>query len=86
MTSMNRIERQAFEVSEFNRADYMKNLNNRNEDFKVRISDFKKWLIENDKMDYFLQEVSYSEPDIFGIAIDFSIPVTMVKYFRMKGA
>ena len=85
MTSMNRFEKEAFEISEFNRADYMKNLNSRNEDFKVRISDFKKWLIENDKMDYFLQEVSYSEPDIFGIAIDFSIPVTMVKYFR-KGA
>ena len=85
MTSMNRFEKEAFEVSEINRADYMENLNNRNKDYKISINDFKKWLIKNDKMDYFIQEISYSEPDIFGIAIDFSIPVTMVKFF-MKGA
>lgn len=86
MTSMNRFERQTFEVSEFNRADYLENLNNRNEDYKVSISDFKKWLIENDKMDYFIKEISYAELEVFGIAIDFSIPVSMVKYFRRKGA
>lgn len=58
---------------------------NVNPDYKTTKEDFIEWLYENNEVITFAHEIEHIEDDSdrFAIAVDYSIPVTMVRYFEM---
>ena len=64
-----------------NKIQYMKEINY-DPEYKITVKEFTKWLAENNMEDTFNKMLK--EKDDYDIALDFSIPVTMVKYFRNK--
>ena len=51
-------------------------------EYKITVVEFKEWLTENNMKDTFQNLLKDEDKDDYDIALDFSIPVTMVKYFR----
>ena len=64
-----------------NKIQYMKEINYDLE-YKITVKEFTEWLAENNMEDTFNKMLK--EKDDYDIALDFSIPVAMVKYFRNK--
>ena len=64
-----------------NRIQYMKEINI-DPEYKITVAEFKEWLTENNMEDTFQNLLKDEDKDDYDIALDFSIPVTMVKYFR----
>ena len=64
-----------------NRIQYMKEINI-DPEYKITVVEFKEWLTENNMKDTFQNLLKDEDKDDYDIALDFSIPVTMVKYFR----
>ena len=53
------------------------------EDYKTTIADFRTWLNDNNMVDTFAERLQHPALyDDYEIAVDFSIPLTMVRYFR----
>lgn len=68
-----------------NERNYRTEINNGNEDYKISIADFIELISADNRMKDSFQEAITSENDLFFIACDFSIPVSMVKYFKKVG-
>mgnify|MGYP006896802671 CR=1 FL=1 len=64
-----------------NKIQYMKEINY-DPEYKITEKEFTEWLAENNMEDTFNKMLK--EEDDYDIALDFSIPVAMVKYFRNK--
>lgn len=62
---------------------YMKEINT-DPEYRTTLKEFTQWLEENNMVDIFNKMLQNEENDDYYIAVDFSIPVTMVKYFRKK--
>lgn len=59
---------------------------NTNEEYNITVAEFAEWLEENNLTEHFTKEVNNitTEDDIYYIAVDYSIPVIMVKYFQKR--
>lgn len=59
---------------------------NTNEEYNITVAEFAEWLEENNLTKHFTKEVNNitTEDDIYYIAVDYSIPVIMVKYFQKR--
>lgn len=59
---------------------------NVNKNFNISISDFSAWLEDNSYTKLFSEELDKieNEDDLYYVAVDFTIPVSMVKYFLRK--
>ena len=59
---------------------------NTNEEYNITVAEFTEWLEENNLTEHFTTEVNNitTEDDIYYIAVDYSIPVIMVKYFQKR--
>lgn len=59
---------------------------NVNKNFNISISDFSVWLEDNNYTKLFSEELDKieNEDDLYYVAVDFTIPVSMVKYFLRK--
>ena len=64
-----------------NKIQYMKEINY-DPEYKITVKEFTEWLTENNMEDTFNKMLK--EEDDYDIALDFSIPVAMIKYFRNK--
>lgn len=66
-----------------NKERYLEEINN-DPEYKISIAGFQKWLTENNEHSDFqhsLDLVVIGDWDIYDLALDYSIPVTMVKWF-----
>ena len=61
---------------------YNHDINHGNSDYKVSIESFKNWLRAENMQETFNQMLKDRELTLYDIALDFSIPVAMVKHFR----
>lgn len=66
-----------------NQRQYMEEINYDIE-YKITVKDFTQWLTENKKEEVFRKMLENKDLDLYDIALDFSIPVIMVKYFQKK--
>lgn len=68
------------------RREYEKAMATNGEDFNVTEKEFKAWLEESGNYAGFEKQIKNicSEEDYYYIALDYSIPVSMVKYFEIK--
>lgn len=59
---------------------------NVNKNFNISISDFSAWLEDNNYTKLFSEELDKieNEDDLYYVAVDFTIPISMVKYFLRK--
>lgn len=64
-----------------NRERYMKAINTDTE-YKTTIAEFRQWLRDNNMEQRFATDMRYPENDLYDIAVDYSIPVIMVKALR----
>lgn len=55
---------------------------NHSDDYRISIKSFKNWLSTENMTEVFNEKLRNSELTEFDIAVDFSIPVAMVKHFR----
>ena len=68
---------------ETNRAIYEREINT-NDYYRISVEDFKIWLLDNNLEDRFYK--SLHDEDNYDIAVDFSIPISLVKFFKYKTA
>ncbi len=66
-----------------NQKQYMEEINN-NEEYNITVEEFTQWLKENNEEKEFTKMLNNKDLDDYDIALDYTIPVTMVKYFRTK--
>lgn len=66
-----------------NQRQYMEEINYDIE-YKITVKDFTQWLAENKKEEVFRKMLENKDLNVYDIALDFSIPVIMVKYFQKK--
>jgi len=62
------------------RERYMQEINV-DPEYRISIKEFTKWLEDNDLYSTFMKMLNDPNEDVYDIAQDFSIPVSMVKYF-----
>lgn len=53
--------------------------------YRISIDNFKRYLRQNFLQERFAMAMNSEEIDVFEVAVDFSIPVIMVKYFQKVG-
>ena len=53
--------------------------------YRVSIDNFRRYLRQNFLQGRFAMAMNSEEIDVYAIAVDFSIPVIMVKYFQKMG-
>ena len=66
-----------------NKERYLEEINN-NPEYKISVARFQKWLAENNEYSDFqhsLHLVAIGDWDIYDLALDYSIPIAMVKWF-----
>ena len=63
---------------------YNQDINNQNPDYKTTVENFKKWLTDHNGWKDFIKSLNCPDIDNYDIAFDYSIPVIMVKYFRIQ--
>ena len=64
-----------------NYKSYTADIANRVGDYRISVKGFIEWLTDNRMTEKFKAELSNPENSFYDIAYDYSIPVTMVKYF-----
>ena len=64
-----------------NRQRYERDINH-NEDYRISIKAFREWLSTENMTEVFHKKLRDKEETLYDIALDFSIPVAMVKYFK----
>lgn len=67
--------------------EYQMNINT-NEYYKISKKDFVKWLEESGEKNFFKNMIEADELNIeewYDIAVDYSIPFIMIKWFKRKG-
>ncbi len=64
-----------------NRQRYEQDINH-NEDYRISIKAFREWLQAENMTEVFHKKLRDKEETLYDIALDFSIPVAMVKYFK----
>lgn len=87
MTSMDKYEKEIFEVAMINKATYERNIHDREEDYRMHSKDFVQWLHENGYMEFFksqIRDLKKGRNEYYGIAVDFSIPISMVKLLSRR--
>lgn len=72
-------EREVREMT--NRQRYEHDINH-NEDYRISIKAFREWLRAENMTEVFHKKLRDKEETLYDIALDFSIPVSMVKYFK----
>ena len=65
-----------------NKDRYQQDINRSNPDYRVSIEAFKNWLRAENMQETFNEMLRDRELTLYDIALDFSIPVSMVKYFK----
>lgn len=65
-----------------NYRNYIKDISNRVDDYRISIAEFRRWLTENGKVEEFLKDITNPNDGLCDVAYDYGIPVSMVKYFR----
>lgn len=63
---------------------YNHDISHGNIDYKISIESFKNWLRAENLQETFNQMLKDRELTLYDIALDFSIPVSMVKYFKQS--
>ena len=64
-----------------NRQRYEHDINH-NEDYRISIKAFREWLRAENMTEVFDKKLRDKEETLYDLALDFSIPVAMVKYFK----
>ena len=64
-----------------NRERYEQDINH-NADYRISIEAFREWLRDKNMTEVFHKKLRDKEETLYDIALDFSIPVAMVKYFK----
>ncbi len=64
-----------------NQKRYMEEINY-SIDYRISVKDFKQWLRWNKHEETFRKMLENKDLDLYDIALDFSIPVIMVKFFQ----
>ena len=64
-----------------NRQRYEHDINH-NDDYRISIKAFREWLRTENMTEVFHKKLRDKEETLYDIALDFSIPVAMVKYFK----
>ena len=64
-----------------NRQRYEQDINH-NEDYRISIKAFREWLRAENMTEVFSRKLRDEGESLYDIALDFSIPVAMVKYFK----
>lgn len=65
-----------------NKDRYEQDINRSNPDYRVTITEFRNWLTAENMKATFDRMLRDEELTLYDIALDFSIPVAMVKYFK----
>ena len=65
-----------------NRQRYEQDINNGNPDYRVTVTAFGAWLDEAQMRELFHKMLTDRDLTEYDIALDFSIPIVMVKYFK----
>ena len=63
---------------------YNHDISHGNSDYKVSVEAFKNWLRAENMQETFNKMLSDRDLTLYDIALDFSIPVAMVKYFKQS--
>ena len=63
---------------------YNHDISHGNIDYKISIESFKNWLRAENLQETFNQMLKDRELTLYDIALDFSIPDSMVKYFKQS--
>lgn len=64
-----------------NRQRYEHDINH-SDDYRISIKAFREWLTTENMTEVFHRKLRDKEETLYDIALDFSIPVAMVKYFK----
>lgn len=64
-----------------NKERYLTEINS-DPEYRTTIAEFKDWLTRNNMTDTFKRMLKSPDLDEYDIAVDFSIPVSMVKHFQ----
>ena len=64
-----------------NRERYERDINH-SDDYRISIKAFREWLTTENMTEVFVKKLRDKEETLYDIALDFSIPVAMVKYFK----
>ena len=64
-----------------NYKSYTADISNGVDDYRISVKGFVKWLAENSLAERFRAEIANPGNSLYDIAYDYSIPVSMVKYF-----
>lgn len=65
-----------------NKDRYEQDIKRSNPDYRVTIRAFREWLTVENMQETFNEMLRDRELTLYDIALDFSIPVAMVKYFK----
>ena len=68
-------------ASEHNMKSYMASINT-DETYRITVKDFRQWLRDKNMTAEFERQLRDEDLTLYDIALDFAIPVSMVKYFR----
>ena len=95
MKTMDRHEREAYEVAEINRAMYEEDIAGQAQEYRKSIKDFTKWITADGFKDEFEEQIHFLNKrsnegwevtEFWGVAVEYSIPVIMVKHFMRAEA
>lgn len=69
-----------------NREQYITDLAERDEEYRTSIKEFTEWIIDHNMADRFISDLKSIgvHNNVYDIAVDYSIPVMMVKYFQKE--
>ena len=84
MKTMDKWEREYYEVSEYNRPMYTEDISDRDENYRTTIKDFTQWLRDTDSEDDFrtsIHDLNKGYGEYYGIAVRYTIPIVMIKHF-----
>ena len=68
---------------ENHRDQYIAEMREQPDQYKTTIADFKEWLVNNNYVEDFKKAMRFIDNDEFFVAVDYGIPVSMVKYFKI---
>lgn len=74
-------EREVREMT--NRERYERDINH-SDDYRISVKAFREWLRAENMTEIFHKKLRDEEETLYDIALDFSIPVSMVKYFKQS--